>query len=105
MIDVNLIESLFSTQFFLLSLFIWFLTHVTRTAVERFFRLGAWWAEVALPVLPVLIGILVGAAVRHFPFPEAVAGHWLLRLSYGGLAGELASKSFQLVRGVAKAAS
>jgi hypothetical protein len=46
-----------------------------------------WWNEVALPLAPIVIGALLGALSKKFPWPTPVSGSGWARAMYGATCG------------------
>jgi hypothetical protein len=82
---VTIADTLLTWQTGLFALGIYFLTVLMRRTVEAArpsLRDSKVWRDVLLPSLPVLLGLLVAAALPMYPYPEAINAQ-ATRLFYG----------------------
>lgn len=69
---------------------------------DRTRKLNAWWTNVLIPLIPIIIGVaLCGCIRKTFPWPEGLGRLWG-RLMYGFVCSVSASKIYQLVWGTLK---
>ncbi len=89
---------------FLLSLGIYAVVFVVRKVVEfilKGYKLSnaRWWRELALPVMPVLLGVCVGLFAETYPYPEGIKDV-LSRVLYGAVCGLVSSLSYRVLKKV-----
>ena len=64
-----------------------------RKIVEKAWKGGStnvWWAEVALPALPLAVAVLISMGAKKYPFPDVFASSYSARFFYGLVCGSFA---------------
>lgn len=88
----------------LFSLFVAFAVVLVRKVVERVWE-GAkrswWWNEIALYLLPMLLGAVTALAFRQYPFPELVKAA-STRFVYGVVCGGFSGFVYKMAKSVLK---
>lgn len=56
------------------------------------------WRELLLPILPVVIGASLAAAITSFPYPEVFAKSLVMRVIYGTLAGFFSTWAYRIIK-------
>lgn len=100
----SLIQAIWPTVLF--SLGVYGLLFVLRLIVERSIpRLkmdgNYYWREVVLPVLPFLLGGLVGALLSAYPYPEGI-GSCMARALYGAVCGLFSGVVYRVVKNLVR---
>jgi hypothetical protein len=60
---------------------------VLETALGDKLKQNKWWYEVALPLMPIVIGASLGALAKNFPWPMVIGDNIWARIMYGGICG------------------
>lgn len=85
------------------------ISYFVRHAVEFFWPAlrpppggrGTWWTELAMPAVPVVVGVLLALACRKYPFPAPIASA-SSRVLLGLAAGWGSGWIFRMVKAVIK---
>jgi hypothetical protein len=56
------------------------------------------WRELILPTLPILVGALLAASMKSFPYPSVFAASLAMRTIYGVLAGFFSTWAYRIVK-------
>ena len=88
-------------QFVVLCLTIWIATYVIRTVVDNFWKtagLSRLWTKLALPMMPLAIGAIIGSVARKFPWPEQLGQSYSARLMFALICGLFCGWMYAKVR-------
>jgi hypothetical protein len=92
------LDTLFCWQTVLLGFGVYVCMFVLRVLAEKVFKKVSdnyYWKEIALPLLPVFIGALIGFLAVKFPFPAGISSK-SARILYGVFCGFLSSKIYRI---------
>ena len=92
------LQTLFSWQFLIFGLAVAALVFVIRTVVEFFdtAKKSKLWNALVLPILPVILGGVIGRFFISFPYPDGLTHKWD-RVVFGLVAGLLSTLLYRLV--------
>jgi hypothetical protein len=74
-----------------------------RKVVEKVWKGGStnvWWAEIALPTLPMAVAVLIAMFAKKYPYPEIFAGSYSARIFYGLVCGAFADLIYGKIKKV-----
>ena len=97
---MNIIDLILSFPFVLISLGISAIVFVFKTIGEEVFEdllLSHWWNKVILPILPILVGAILGLSCKAYSFPEGVTGY-SGRCLFGIVAGLASSSIYTILK-------
>jgi hypothetical protein len=105
----QMLSTLFSWQFLILSFGLYAITTVIRRIVEFVLdnpkvpasKTSKLWTELLLPVGPILNGALVGWLVKSFPYPEGISST-SGRVFFGLVAGFFSAKMYRILKSFIK---
>ena len=111
--DINLLaNSLFSFQTVYFCLAIYVLTYLVRRLFEGTWKvlvqegrvrkgvlLARIWAEIVVPVLPIILGGLLSFAAKTFVWPDFAMKTKLARVVYGAICGLFSAFIYNRIRG------
>jgi hypothetical protein len=105
------VEVLFTWQVIVFTLSIFVFTHFVRRILEAVFPtirkdtpLSTWqniWDKVLLPSLPVLVGILMAALAKSWPWPPGLV-KWTSRAIMGGVLGFFSTWFYMIAKSIIK---
>ena len=97
---MSVVDIILSFPFVLLSLGVSAIVFVFKTIAEEVVEelvISHWFQKVVLPVLPVLIGALLGLLCKAYTYPEGVSGY-SGRCIFGIVAGLASSSIYTIVK-------
>jgi hypothetical protein len=93
-------STLFSWQFVIFSLGIAAITYPLRLIVDFFAtskRVLKFWSDVALPTIPIFVGVGLGYVAAMFPFPDGLSAGWS-RMIWGSVAGMFSTIMYRITK-------
>lgn len=100
----NILQILMSWQFIIFSLGIVAVTSVFRTIVEYLLlnvkvmaKESKLWADLILPIMPVVLGSVAAIVIKGYPYPEGISSIGA-RFVFGLVAGLLSTLLYRIVK-------
>jgi hypothetical protein len=97
-----LFQAFFSPQFLFICLAVYVATYVVRLAIRAIWKGSSThriWSELGVPLLPVVLGGLLGLAAKTFVWPDLASKTALGRIMYGAICGMFSAFVYGRVRG------
>lgn len=105
----NILQIFLSWQFWLFGVGISAIMFVLRTIAEFLMKYWSFaakeskiWNELLLPILPVILGCVLGAVIKNYPYPNDLGNNVGSRIFMGLVTGLLSGLMYKVIKGLLK---